>query len=320
VKLLLLGAGESGKSTLLKQMKLIYGEGFTGQDKENAKDVICLNIVLSLQTILNAIQDNGNKPMSSEVNNNHADYIKKLKAYETRMSPQLQAAVKSLWADPVVQEQFQNRQSLQISEHCGFFFDNIDRMSAAGYVPTEEDILLARMPTTGIAEANFNLEHHAFRVLDVGGQRSERRKWVSCFPDVNMVVFVAAVSEIDQTLYEDNGTNRFHEALNLFEETINNDFFFNTPIVLFLNKSDVLKRKLEKGVDPKICFPDYDGGCDFDLATAYMKNQFLNRNKNPKRDIFVRLTNATDKNNMKFVFKAVTAMIFKGSLQESGII
>ena len=45
-----------------------------------------------------------------------------------------------------------------------------------------------------------------FRVVDVGGQRSERRKWIQCFDDVRAVLFVCALSGYDMTLYEDGKT------------------------------------------------------------------------------------------------------------------
>ncbi len=44
------------------------------------------------------------------------------------------------------------------------------------------------------------------RVVDVGGQRSERRKWISCFDDVRAVLFVCAMSGYDMTLFEDGKT------------------------------------------------------------------------------------------------------------------
>lgn len=40
------------------------------------------------------------------------------------------------------------------------------------------------------------------RMVDVGGQRSERRKWIHCFDNVTSIIFLAAVSEYDQVLYE----------------------------------------------------------------------------------------------------------------------
>lgn len=45
--------------------------------------------------------------------------------------------------------------------------------------------------------------------------RSERKKWIHCFENVSAILFCAGISEFDQVLYEDNRTNRIHEALNL---------------------------------------------------------------------------------------------------------
>ena len=56
------------------------------------------------------------------------------------------------------------------------------------------------------------------RVVDVGGQRSERRKWIQCFDDVRAVLFVCALSGYDMTLFEDGKTvsHRTHLPMDLF--------------------------------------------------------------------------------------------------------
>lgn len=82
-------------------------------------------------------------------------------------------------------------------------------------------------------------------MVDVGGQRNERRKWIHCFEDVTAIIFVAALSEYDQVLEEDNKTNRMIESLKLFEDTINNDWFNRKPVILFLNKVDLFEKKLQ---------------------------------------------------------------------------
>ena len=40
------------------------------------------------------------------------------------------------------------------------------------------------------------------RMVDVGGQRSERRKWIHCFENVTSIMFLVALSEYDQVLVE----------------------------------------------------------------------------------------------------------------------
>lgn len=46
----------------------------------------------------------------------------------------------------------------------------------------------------------------ARRLFDVGGQRSERKKWIHCFEDVTAIIFCVAMSEYDQVLHEDETT------------------------------------------------------------------------------------------------------------------
>ena len=46
----------------------------------------------------------------------------------------------------------------------------------------------------------------SFRLFDVGGQRSERKKWIHCFEDVTAIIFCVAMSEYDQVLHEDETT------------------------------------------------------------------------------------------------------------------
>jgi len=42
-------------------------------------------------------------------------------------------------------------------------------------------VLRARSKTTGITETEFEVDSTKFRMVDVGGQRSERKKWIHCF-------------------------------------------------------------------------------------------------------------------------------------------
>lgn len=85
-----------------------------------------------------------------------------------------------------------------------------------------------------------------FRMVDVGGQRSERKKWVHCFQDVTAILFVVAMNSYDMRLYEDENVNRMHEAIQLFDEICNSKWFRSTALVLFLNKSDLFKEKIQK--------------------------------------------------------------------------
>lgn len=71
------------------------------------------------------------------------------------------------------------------------------------------DIVSASFITTSFLQTMILF----FRIVDVGGQRSERLKWLHCFQCVTSVIFLAALNEYDQVLYEDN--NEVKSSLHL---------------------------------------------------------------------------------------------------------
>lgn len=101
------------------------------------------------------------------------------------------------------------------------FFDEVQRITRPDFVPNEHDVLRARTKTTGIAETRFNMGHLSIHLFDVGGQRSERKKWIHCFEAVTSIIFCVALSEYDQVLLEESGQNRMAESLVLFESVVN---------------------------------------------------------------------------------------------------
>ncbi|KAK4810445.1 hypothetical protein QYF61_004225 [Mycteria americana] len=93
------------------------------------------------------------------------------------------------------------RSSAQERGYRGYLND-LDRVADSAYLPTQQDVLRVRVPTTGIIEYPFDLQSIIFRMVDVGGQRSERRKWIHCFENVTSIMFLVALSEYDQVLVE----------------------------------------------------------------------------------------------------------------------
>jgi len=138
------------------------------------------------------------------------------------------------------------------------YFDSIGRIAQPDYLPNDQDVLRSRVKTTGITETTFIIGDLTYRMFDVGGQRSERKKWIHCFENVTTILFLVAISEYDQLLFEDETVNRMQEALTLFDSICNSRWFIKTSIILFLNKIDRFKEKLP--VSPmKNYFPDYEG-------------------------------------------------------------
>lgn len=112
-------------------------------------------------------------------------------------------AVRGLWKDPGVREAVRRSREFQLNDSAIYYFNAIERMAAPGYMPTDQDILRSRVKTTGITETTFKVGELTYKLFDVGGQRSERKKWIHCFENVTALVFLVSLSEYDQMLYED---------------------------------------------------------------------------------------------------------------------
>lgn len=134
-------------------------------------------------------------------------------------------------------------------------------------------------------------------MFDVGGQRSERKKWIHCFENVTSIIFCVALSEYDQVLLEESNQvrsaprvisvrsadkvvlqNRMMESLVLFDSVVNSRWFMRTSIILFLNKVDLFKEKLGRSPLGNY-FPDYSGGNDVNRAAKYLLWRFNQVNR-----------------------------------------
>jgi len=153
-------------------------------------------------------------------------------------------------------------------------------------------------------------------MFDVGGQRSERKKWVHCFEGVHCLLFVAALSGYDQCLVEDKTANQMQEALMLFESILSLPWFRKSSIILFLNKMDLFKEKI---VDSPIhdYFPDYSGDdADVQAGQEYFARKFKGLNRSQDREIYVHYTNATDTNLLKITMQSVQDTIIQNNLNK----
>ncbi|KAL7985949.1 hypothetical protein Chor_011115 [Crotalus horridus] len=303
VKLLLLGAGESGKSTIVKQMKGVLG--------------IHLHY-LQQHPAVHAIHSEGNghleHPDDSRMLVHLADTIE-----EGTMPKEMSDIIERLWKDTGIQACFDRASEFQLNDSAGYYLNALARLVVPGYVPTEQDVLRSRVKTTGIIETQFSFKDLHFRMFDVGGQRSERKKWIHCFEGVTCIIFIAALSAYDMVLVEDDEVNRMHESLHLFNSICNHRYFATTSIVLFLNKKDVFLEKIKKA-HLSMCFPDYEGPNTYEDAGAYIKLQFLELNiRRDVKEIYSHMTCATDTENVKFVFDAVTDIIIKENLKDCGL-
>ncbi|XP_024595798.1 guanine nucleotide-binding protein subunit alpha-11 [Neophocaena asiaeorientalis asiaeorientalis] len=314
------GTGESGKSTFIKQMRIIHGAGYSEEDKRGFTKLVYQNIFTAMQAMIRAMetlkilykyeQNKANALLIREVD------VEKVTTFEHRYV----SAIKTLWNDPGIQECYDRRREYQLSDSAKYYLTDVDRIAASGYLPTQQDVLRVRVPTTGIIEYPFDLENIIFRMVDVGGQRSERRKWIHCFENVTSIMFLVALSEYDQVLVESDNENRMEESKALFRTIVTYPWFQNSSVILFLNKKDLLEDKILHShlVD---YFPEFDGPQrDAQAAREFILKMFVDLNPDSDKIIYSHFTCATDTENIRFVFAAVKDTILQLNLKEYNLV
>lgn len=268
-------------------MKIIHQNGYTHDELCTYRVIVYRNLLESAQAIVLAMRKLSVDPILP-ANRLHADKIMEYKLDEPAAGPsasssigfseEVAAAIDALWADPIIPKIMDHSSEFYLMDSASYFFTEVNRIGKPGYVPTETDVLRARQKSTGIVETRFNMGQLSIHMFDVGGQRSERKKWIHCFESVTSIIFCTALSEYDQVLLEEAGQNRMVESLVLFESVINSRWFLRTSIILFLNKIDVFKSKLPK-VPLEKYFPEYTGGADINKAAKYILWRFMQANR-----------------------------------------
>jgi len=336
IKILLLGCGEAGKSTFIKQMRIIHSSeeegGWTVEEREQYRREILMNVIQCLQILLEEMTGSLDASL-----NNTATRLKELKPDQEKDQAKLweyRDNIQAIWEETAIQETYKRRNEFNLPDCCRYFLTNISRLSAPDFIPESKDILQIRVMTTGVIEYNFDMDGKECIMIDVGGQRTERKKWIHCFEDVLLVMFLAAASEYDQVLEEDHTENRMEESLNLFRTILSYHWFKNSAIALFLNKKDLLEEKIQtshlEDYFPKFKeFKTYKQQ-DYDAAMGFIKHMFNQQKKEVEasrhyqdsntdgytRSFFVHETMATDTDNIKRVFGDVKVTVFTNTMKD----
>jgi len=308
-KILLLGSGDSGKSTFLRQIKHLHGVD-KGLDSEKMKftSVIKHNTLKSFKDFLNMLEQR-----ELEIDNKSKGKVEIIENAE-ELDDEVGLAIEKVWGSKKMKKNYERVEvHLQIPTNSPYFWKIAAKVAAEDYEPSKDDIIQAKIRTIGIQETHFVFDGIKFMMVDVGGQRSERRKWLHCFSNITAVIFLSAIDEYDgKVLEEDNHTNRLSDSLSLFEKLSESSWFDNVPFILFKNKIDLFDAKV-KNIPVESIFEDFDRVIKDNNKTKlnkreqsifYLTNKFKSRFRG-SGNFYDFETNSTDEKVCEKVFLSI---------------
>lgn len=183
-KLLLLGAGESGKSTFYKQMMTIHGKGFPPEERKYFRSIVHSNTISAMQRLCRASETLANKGdaikdpalrycrvVDEKIKSNIKEILE-LKPLDDPLTRDICQKMKKVWQDPHIKKTFVYRGRYSLADSAEYFFERLDYTFDQDYIPSLQDIFRSRVRTTGILEQKYVHNDSHFNLFDVGGQRN----------------------------------------------------------------------------------------------------------------------------------------------------
>jgi len=364
VKLLLLGAGESGKTTIIKQMKLIHITGFSNEERKEKAVEIRHNVLESIYTLclqLEALELQLENPAREEARQRMLGRWTEMGS-TNGFNQEFFADAALLWSDAGIQEAYELQHRFQLIDCAKYFLDQVETISEEGYIPSDQDILNSRRMTTDIQKIEFDTAipkrfgggTQTFWMFDVGGQKGERKKWIQVFDGIQAVLFLVASNSFDLRTREDCNVSRLEDSIEVFQNVWTSRFLQEAGFILFLNKQDKLREKIESGKSDILKFypeyknyqlPDKDRVFgehhEYLRVRCFIRDLFLEvcrthhqgrprkRSLAPGLDLdapvtsrppcYPHFTTATDTRNVRLVFGDVQDMIITMNMRDIGI-
>ncbi|KAF7344844.1 Guanine nucleotide-binding protein alpha-2 subunit [Mycena venus] len=304
-KILLLGTADSGKSTILKQMRMLHHSSFSSSEIEAYRRLAFDNVIQGMRVLLASLPGLGLdlpdalRPAQETVTG-AGDLCD-----DAPFPADCFNAITALLKHSTVQEACRRGREIALPENLPYLFTNLPRFFSPSFVPTHDDILHLRARTIGTTETTVIIDGIETLVADVGGAISERRKWINAFADITVIIFTVSLTGYSRSLVEDPSRNEMQDSLLIWDSICNAGWFKRIPIILCFTKNDLFEEEIQH-THVADWFPDFHGAPrDAAAGRDYFINRFLSHVRTGRhvldKDLYIRVITATDTKMMKEV-------------------
>ncbi|KAH9499025.1 Guanine nucleotide-binding protein G(o) subunit alpha, partial [Bulinus truncatus] len=299
----------AGKSTLAKQVRMIHEKGFADKEKALYREIVRQNIVTAVLGVLHEMEAHGVQFSTEELRQTANNIKDRLKSTDSpKAVVDMRHSLALLTSQKTLKDFMDTYLDVEMCQLNHYLFRSLEKILSDSYAPTDYDILRVRQKTTGLNEILFHFKGFEFRLCDVDGHCSVKKKWLQNFENVSAILFTVALSSYDVRSKDKDEHMELHDALHIFSTVSAYDGFRKSPIILFLNKKDIFQQKLKK-VPLTVAFPDYKGTSDFSEASLFVQSKFESCVAESADRLTVHITNATDTPSIRSVFDASLVVV-----------
>ncbi|KAF2734262.1 G-alpha-domain-containing protein [Polyplosphaeria fusca] len=257
-KLVLMGMTNSGKELIMRQIKVLYAEGYPREERMTYQFAVRSTIRILLHSIIDLLRDTG-VHLPPDLNQDFAILLHEVETTDiNRVTPAAVLAVENIWRSTPFQSLYVQNFEIDFPQYAPYFAHELQRISDADYIPSESDIIRLNQSMGGIKELRFTWDEVDVHLFNISGYIPDqfRKRWFHQLEGATALIYTVDVSTYDRPFYGQPSESQLLEDFATFESWANSPKFSGSSIILLLNNFSRFREKLQH-LPLQTFFPDY---------------------------------------------------------------
>ncbi|KAF1977471.1 guanine nucleotide-binding protein-like protein alpha-3 subunit [Bimuria novae-zelandiae CBS 107.79] len=268
-KLVLVGQPNSGKELVMRQMNVLYAEGYPLSERYQYRTAVRSTVRLLIHSIVDLLKDTGTR-LTPELNQDFAVLLHEVETSDlSHLSPAAATATQNIWTSLTFSTLYIKNFEIDFPQYAPYFAEHIARIAADDYVPSEADIIRLNASTGGIKELRFTWDELGVHLFNISGFIPDqfRKRWFHQLENATALLYTVDVSTYDRPYLGQSAESALLDDFATFESYANSPKFAASSVILLLNNFTRFREKLPHA-PLQAFFPDYHPPRDAASADA----------------------------------------------------